>query len=124
MPSALVCSRTARFVDVELTRQVRHRRDLLFPLNAVDNRQRILARAAAGAVGHRAEVGMELAQRWNRFFQQRALSLGCLGREELERHHGPASLLRGVENIADEVDQRVPTINIHLYVEDRTHEIG
>ena len=74
-----------RVVDA---RQVRHRRQAL-PLDAVHDHQRLLARAAAGAVGDRAKVRRGLAQRRDVFLQQSAVAFAGLGRKEFERDDRP-----------------------------------
>jgi len=108
MPSARLLEHGAGLVDGRVhAGEMRHRGDLLLPLDPVDDRERLLARPAAGAVGDRAEVGVELPQRRDRLLEQRAFALVGPGGEELERHHGPAGDPRGLENVADVVDQAV-----------------
>ena len=76
----------ARRIDA---RHVRHRGEALLALDAIDDGQRLFARAAAGAVGDRTEIGLQLAERRNRLFEQRPLAFGGFRREKLERNDRP-----------------------------------
>src|SRR5439155_7353231 len=64
--------------------QVRHGGQALLALNAVDNHQGLVSRAAAGAVGDGAEVRVELLQGGNRLLQQCSFSLVGPGWEEFK----------------------------------------
>ena len=76
--------------------EVRHRLDAVLALDAGDDVDGLLARAAAGAVGDRDEARRQLAQPVDGA-QQRLLAGVGLGREELEREHRLAL----VEQVAD-----------------------
>ena len=88
-------------------RQVCHRRQALVALNPIDDHQRLLAGTPAGAVRHRAEIGIELAESGNRLLEQRALSLLGLRGEELEGNDGAPGCARGREHVAYELSGRV-----------------
>ena len=76
----------ARRIDA---RHVRHRGESLLALDAVDDRQRLFAGAAAGAVGDGTEIGLQLPERRNRLFEQRPLAFRRFRRKKLERNHRP-----------------------------------
>ena len=65
--------------------QVGHRGQAMLRLDALDDPERLVARAAAGTVGDRAVIRARLQQRGQRLLQQIAVPLLRLGREELER---------------------------------------
>ena len=88
-------------------RHVRHGGEALLALYAIDDRQRRLAGAAAGAVGDRAEVRLQRAQRGDRLLEQRPFALGRLGRKKLEGNHRPARLARGGKDIAYETHVQI-----------------
>ena len=64
IPSSRVCSSMARVCSIVALTHVRCAIAVIrmLPLNPIDDRQRLLAGAPAGAVGDRAEIGIELAQ--------------------------------------------------------------
>src|SRR5213082_3513914 len=64
--------------------QVRHGGEAVLPLNAVHDRQRLVPRAAARAVGDGTEIRLELPQRGDRLFEKDALALFGLGRKKHE----------------------------------------
>ena len=68
-------------------RHVRHRGQSVLALDAIDDRQRLFAGAAAGAVGDRAEIRRQPRERRNRLFEQRPLAFRRLGRKKLEGNH-------------------------------------
>ena len=66
--------------------EVRHRLDAVLALDPGDDVDGLLARAAAGAVGHRDEARRQIAQLGDGAHQRLLARLG-LGRKELEREH-------------------------------------
>ena len=71
----------ARVVDAG---KMGERGQAVVALDAVNDHQRLVARAAARAVGHGAKVRAGLQQRGDVFFQKRAIALGGLGREKFK----------------------------------------
>ena len=86
--------------------QMRHRRNPELPLDPVDDRERLLARAPAGAVGDGTEVGVELSQSRDRLLQQHSLRFLRLRRKELEGEDRPSGRPRRGEDVVDVLDQR------------------
>ena len=87
-------------------RQMGHRRELVVALDSIDDGERLGARAAAGAVGDRTEIGREAAQRRHRLFEQGPLALIRSGREELD---GNGRLFRSArigQDVANESHRR------------------
>jgi hypothetical protein len=76
---------------------VRHRLDPVVALDALDDVDRPVAGRAAGAVGHRREVGLERGELVERGVEIALPVLG-LGREELERED---RLVLGREDVVD-----------------------
>ena len=86
---------------------MRHRDEPLLALDAVDNREGLLARAAARAVGDRAEIGVQLAERGDGLFEQRVLAFGRLRRKKFEGNHRPLRLARIGKDIAYETHVQI-----------------
>jgi hypothetical protein len=84
---------------------VRHGRQLVLTLNVVDGGERLGARAAAGAVGDRTEIGRKVAQRRNGLFEQGPLAFVGPGREELDGNRRPRGAARICQNVANETHQ-------------------
>ena len=85
--------------------QMRHRRQPVLALNAIDDGERLGARAAAGAVGDRTEIGRKAAQRRNGLFEQGPLAFVGPGREELDGNRRPCGAARIGQNVANETHQ-------------------
>jgi len=75
---------------------------MILALDAVHNVQCLVARAAAGTVGDRAEIRSGHEQRGQMAFEQRAVTLVRLGRKKLEGDGGFAGGDFGGQNVADE----------------------
>src|SRR5262245_50506054 len=88
-------------------RQVRHRRQVVFALDAVHDRERLVARAATGAVRDRTEVRTQPAKRRNGLLDERALALVGLGREELEGNDGAPGNPSGGVDVTDVLNHAV-----------------
>jgi hypothetical protein len=69
---------------------MRHGDDALLSLDAVDDGQRPFASAATGAIRDGTKVGLQLAKRWNRFVEQRALAFRSFCRKKFERYDRPS----------------------------------
>ena len=82
-------------------RQMRHGGQLLPALNAIDDGQCLFPRAAAGAIGHGAEIRAQLAERRNGLLEEHALSLVGPGRKELERERRALVLPGRGQDVAD-----------------------
>jgi hypothetical protein len=89
---------------------VRHRGDLVLALNPIDDAERLVAGAAAGAVGHGTEVRVQCAEGGNGFLEERPLAFIGLCREELERDDRAAHRAGVREDVADESNHRSVTI--------------
>ena len=76
--------------------EMRHGLEPVIALDARDDLDRLLARRAAGPVGHRDEAGFERVQVVDGAHEA-ALACLALGRKELEREHRP----RLAEEVAD-----------------------
>ena len=86
-------------------REMRHRRDLVLPLNPVDDGKRLVAGASPGPIGNRAEIRLQLPQGGNRFLEQGPVGILRPGGEELEGDHRAAICVRLFEDVAYEPDQ-------------------
>ena len=83
--------------------EMRHRGELELALDAVDDAERFVARAAAGSISHRAIIRTELHQFRHGFLKQGPLALRRFGRKELERQSRTALGLAARMNVADEM---------------------
>src|SRR5262245_16678303 len=85
--------------------QMRHGRQPVLALNAVNGGERLGARATAGAVSDRTEIGRKAAQRRNGLVEQGPLAFVGPGREELDGNRRPRGAARVCENVANETHQ-------------------
>src|SRR5262245_9751472 len=92
-------------------RQMRHGRQPVLALNAVDSGERLGARAAAGAVGDRTEIRRKVAQRRNGLFKQGPLAFVGPGREKLDGNRRPRVAARISQNVAYETHQNGPPVS-------------
>ena len=96
-------------------RQMRHGGQLLLALNPIDDGQRLLAGAAAGAIGDRAEIRAQFAERGNRLLEEDTLALVGPRRKELERDRRAAILPGLGQDVADMRNQGlVPHVKVAL----------
>src|ERR1700690_2873203 len=91
------------FAGVVDAGEMRQRRQAMLALDAVHNHQRLVARAAARAVGHGTEIRFDLKQRGNVLFEEGQVAFLRPGREKFKRDDRPPRGVLGRVNVADEL---------------------
>ena len=66
---------------------MRHGGETVLLLDAIDDHQGLIARAAAGAVGHGAKIRLGLHQGRDGFLEQVLIALGSFGRKKFKGNH-------------------------------------
>ena len=83
--------------------QMRHCGQAVLPLDAIDDHERLVARAATGAIRDRAEVRFQRHQGGQRSFKQSAVAFLRFRGKELEGDYGEIALFARGKNITDEL---------------------